>query len=177
MTSLHEIKQLVTDSEPDEWNHLVGWGSGAAPVTPAFLDIFNSGEYGQVDGWHLRNYSDVLVNEREVALSIAYGLRAHPDEDDNRREFEWAKERNWDVSVRIADVRWHGVPVDRVYYWVIDHRYTCPIGDHPISDDDTDDGQAVVSRYEMAVATAINTVHGVAGSHSYYFNATEQVVR
>jgi hypothetical protein len=173
MTSLQEIKKLVTDSEPSEWNRLSGWGSGTAPISPALLDISRAAKYGEVEAWHLRNYSDLLVSEHEVALSIAYGLDGHPDDDSNKRTFDWATERDWDVRLRIADVRWHGVPVDRVFYWVLDSMYACPIGQ--IGENDSD--PAIVSRYEMAVANAINTAHGAASQHGYYFGATGQIVQ
>lgn len=172
MTSLQEIKKLVEDNGSDEWNRLIGWGSGAAPVSPAFLDISKTAKYGEVEAWHMRNYSDLLVSERDVALSIAYGLDAHPDEDSNKRTFDWATKHDWAVELRIADVRWHGVPVDRLYYWVLDNTYACPIGHVG------DDGEPkIVTRYEMSVADAINTVHGAASQHNYYFGATGQVVQ
>jgi hypothetical protein len=172
MTSLQEIKKLVTDSEPNEWNRLTGWGSGAAPVSPALLDISRTAEHGEVEAWHLRNYSDLLVNENDVALSIAYGLDAHPDDESNKRTFDWATKRDWNVELRIADVRWQGVPVDRIYYWVIDNTYACPVGSREEAD-----SPLVVSTYKMAVADAINDAHGAASQHDYYFGTTGQIVR
>ncbi|GAB2994257.1 hypothetical protein [Saccharothrix stipae] len=58
----------------------MGWGADAAPVSPALRDAVDLTEHGEVTSWHLRNYSEVLVSERDVALSITYGLPSLPDE-------------------------------------------------------------------------------------------------
>ncbi|WP_112262430.1 hypothetical protein [Lentzea terrae] len=150
----------------------MGWGASSGPVSPALLTVSRIADHDEVEAWHLRNYSDLLVSEREVALSIAYGLDADPHEVGNKRTFDWATERDWNVELQIADVRWHGVPVDRIYYWVIDNTYACPVGSREEAD-----SPPVVSAYKMAVADAINDAHGAAGQHSYYFTATGQIVQ
>lgn len=106
------------------------------------------------------------------SLSIAFGLDSSPGEAQNKRQFDWATAHRWDVVLKIADVRWHGVTVDRIYYHIIDNQYACPVGASQ-----GEDSPKTVSQYKMAVADAINTAHGVANERSYYFNATGYIIR
>jgi hypothetical protein len=172
MASLQEIRHTVAESDPTSWNRLLGWGGNSAPVTPAFVNGTSLTDHGDVETWEVRNYSDVLVLEDDVALSIGFGLPSSTDTALTKRTFPWSEDRGWAVDLAIADVRWHGAPVDRVFYWIIENDYACPIGEGSPGD-----VPRTVTKYRFAITEVINAVHGVRSERQTYFDATGQVVR
>ncbi|SDY49879.1 hypothetical protein SAMN05660209_03029 [Geodermatophilus africanus] len=172
MPSLAEIRTALADSSPYDWNRIAGWGANAAPVGPALTSVMSTGEYGEVEGWYSRNYSDLLVWERDVVLSIGYGLKVDPEEK-RRLHFDWAEKRNWEVTNSFADIRWHGQVVDRMTMWSIDKGSALvPIGDF------VPEGQPrYIEPWQYAVAFAIAVAHGNDSQLDYYLSASEQSVR
>ena len=172
MTSLREIRALLADSSSDEWNRIAAWGAGAAPATPAFTTVMNTGDYGQVESWYTRNYSDVLVWERDVALTIGYGLKVDPEEK-RLLSFDWAEKHDWEVTGSFADIRWQGQVVDRMVMWSIDRgRGLVPVGDIELEDQ-----PRYVEPWQYAIAQAIARWHGNGSLLDYYLSASEQAVR
>jgi len=143
------------------------------------MDLADADSYGHVTKWHLRDYSDLLVYRPEVDLSIAYGLRPHPRDQDNRRTFDWATSHDWSVEVNIADVRWRGQLVDRAYYWVVDNGSAeVPIGKLVLDreDDDQAPGHHTVPIWLDSVTCAISFAHGTLDQHAYYLKATGSII-
>lgn len=171
MTSLSEIRSLLADSSPYDWNRIFGWGANSAPVGPAFTSVMNTGDYGEVDAWVSRNYSDLLVWEQDVALSIGYGLKIDPDE--RTLNFDWAEKHHWEVTNSFADIRWNGQLVDRTVMWSIDKGSALvPVGEI------TPEGEPrYIETWQYAVAFAIAVVHGNDSQLDYYLRASEQSVR
>jgi len=171
MTSLPEIRAMLADSSPYGWNRIGGWGANAAPVGPALTSVMNSGESGEVDGWYSRNYTDLLVSERDVALSIGYGLEVNPEE--RNLSLDWAEKLNWEVRATFADIRWNGQLVERMVMWVVDKGSAhIPVGRF------VPDGQPrYIETWQYAVASAIAVAHGSQSELDYYLSASEQSVR
>lgn len=182
MPALREIRAMLADADPADWNRIEGWGAGAAPISYPLMDLADADKYGHVTKWHLRDYSDLLVYRPEVDLSIAYGLHPHPRGEDNERTFDWATSHDWSVELRIADIRWRGQLVDRAYYWVVDGGHgEVPVGDlvHHQNDeigDDVQETRHVVPIWLDSVTCAISFAHGTLNRHNYYLKATRSTI-
>jgi hypothetical protein len=172
VTSLSEIRALLANSSPAEWNRIAAWGAGAAPAAPAFTTVMNTGDHGQVESWYTRNYSDVLVWERDVSLTIGYGLNVDPEEK-RLLSFDWAEKHDWEVTGSFADIRWQGQVVDRMVMWSIDDGH----GLVPVGDFVPEDKPRYVEPWQYAIAQAIAHWHGNSSQLDYYLSSSGQAVR
>lgn len=164
---------MLAGSSAEDWDRIPGWGIGAAPFSPALVNVETTGEEGQVESWYFRNYSDLLVFRPDVDLSVAYGLPAYYEKLE-RNHFDWAEKHGWTVTTTFADVRWRGQVVDRVTMWATWKDVHVPVGEI-----DSDDGSGVryVEGWQYAISVAIARWHGTQSLLDTVLRGTEQQLR
>ena len=105
---LYEIRQLITETEPDYWNVIT---SG-----PLFnYNLGNINEVATVAGWHYGRA--VLIEDVDIALE--YGMPAHAHAREGWAP-EWAQFPDPSASAEYCDVLYRGSIVDRVLLASVD---------------------------------------------------------
>lgn len=155
MPSLNEIRQMIIDSDPEDWHK--------PQVGPYFTDAYN------VDDDAFQSHDTLFVFEPDVDLTIQHGLKWD--------DYEITKATDlWDgavfpdqtVRVRLADIFWRGTLIDRVEVVSVDgSRAVLPVGtrhlknEMPISGPDEDfkpEWDYTATAFETAVARVVNNL-------------------
>lgn len=133
--TLDDLLTTITGSEPEQWHRVdSGW------VT--YMDRFS-----QVSSWHEgeervwlehTSHHSRAVYKPDIAIGMAWGLRRDPD--DQGFHEDWL-ERFADPNAWAAwlDVLYHGQPVDRRLYVVVDGgRCSLPLPEQMFADNGLD---------------------------------------
>ncbi len=134
--TLDEIIELITNSNPEDWNEIGCWGYGSGP---SYKDQFTFYEVYDAEPNILKadSHSTVSVYKKNLSVTMAYGLTSNDDFKE-----KWANQFP-DPSARskMIDIFYYNALVFRETYLVVDGgRCKLPIPSY------TEDGELYVAK-------------------------------